>query len=130
MVSTGDIISTNLTITYDPTQLTVNHMKVIFVDFNLASFKALPYDINGQQWRLYGTSGIYTDPYLTLSYISMYPKNYFFGITSLYDGQFLFGTLSFNATTSITNHIYYFSSEILIVAYHCPSKFPITDPAR
>lgn len=128
--SVGNIVKTNLTISYNTNQLSIKTMKMIFYDFSLSAFKAVDYDRAGQKFALYGTSGISTDPYMTISYISMYSGNYFVGLQAIYDGQFLFGPLSFDITTSHTTKVYYFSSELLFASYYCPSSYPVTDSNR
>lgn len=103
---------------------------MIFYDFSMSAFKAVDHDRAGQKFALYGTSGISTDTYMTVSYLSMYSGNYFVGLQAIYDGQFLFGPLSFDITTSHTTKVYYFSSELLFASYYCPSSYPITDSIR
>ena len=130
VVISGDLITTNLSIIYDTRRVKIDSMKVMMVDFNLGNFKALPYDKSGQKWALFGTSGVATDPSATSSYLSTYQHNYFFGLTTLYDADFSLGTLSFDAATANAISGFYFTSEILIVSYYCPSSFPITDNKR
>lgn len=130
VVTTDFIIRTNLTVGYDTSQISINYMRMVFVDFNLTAFRALDYIKSGSKFEIYGTSGIANDPYMTGSYLSMYRGNYFVGLMGIYDGQFLFGPLSLDLATSLTTKIYYFSSEVIIVTYLCPSSFPITDPNR
>jgi len=110
LVSQGEIIRTNLTISYNTDQLTIHKYKVYYVDFDVAGFKGLDYYKAGQKWTLYGTSGVATDPYQTINYISQYSKNYLTGITTIYNGEFLFGELSLDSLLSITTRVYYFSS--------------------
>lgn len=131
MVSASqNIVRTNLTISYDPTQLTIKAMKIVFVDLDSSTFTARSYDRTGQKIEVYGTSGISTDPYMTISYMSMYSRNYMPGLLSIYDGQFLFGPLSLDIAQALTTKVYYFTSELIFVSYRCPDNFPITDSAR
>jgi hypothetical protein len=130
VVSIGDISKTNLTITFDTQKLLVNYLQVMFIDFDLSTFKALPYDSSGQKWTIYGTSGIVTNPYSANSYLSTYRNNYILGLLTVYEAQFLTPPLSFDATTAITSKVYYFTSELIIAGYRCPSQFPIVDHVR
>ena len=84
VVSQGDIVRTNLTISYNTEQLTIHKYKAYFVDFDVGTFTAVPYYKSGQKWTVYGTGGIATDPYQTPGYISQYPKNYLTGLTTIY----------------------------------------------
>ena len=101
-----------------------------FVDFQISAFKAAPYAGVGQQFAIYGTNGIYTDTTQTGSNYYSYVNNYFPGLQAIYDGQFLLGTLSFDIIAMLNTNVYYFISELLFVAYKCPSSFPYTVPAR
>jgi len=101
-----------------------------FVDFNLSNFIALPGQPYGQQFVIYGTNGISTDQLQTNSYLSMYVNNFFTGLQTLYDAQFIFSNASFDVTNYINNNVYYFTSELLLVSYHCPNSFPVTDNTR
>ena len=67
---------------------------------------------------------------MTSTYLSSYPKNYFFGIMALYDAQFLSGTVSIDAINSISTNAFYYNSELLFATYRCPSSYPITDNNR
>lgn len=130
ILSGANIVKTNLTISYDTSQLSIKLMKVVFVDFNVSAFRGVDYDQSGQRFEIYGTSGLATDTFMTASYLSMYSRSYFMGLLAIYDGQFNFGPLSLDLATSLTTKIYYFSSEILLVSYHCPANYPITDANR
>lgn len=102
----------------------------MFYDFDKDNFRAVDNDRSGQKFELYGTSGLSTNIYSTSSYMSIYKNNYVTGLQTIYDGQFLFGPLSFDITTSFTTKVYYFSSEILFASYYCPTRYPVTDPSR
>lgn len=60
LVDTASIISANLSITYDPGQLSIINYIVLFVDFQISLFIASPYAGYGQQFAIYGTSGFAT----------------------------------------------------------------------
>lgn len=62
LIDSSNVISANLSITFDPTQLTIAYYQVYFVDFQISSFVAKPYAGIGQQFAIYGTNGIATDP--------------------------------------------------------------------
>jgi hypothetical protein len=105
-------------------------MRILFTDFNITAFRPPNYSGSGQQFAIFGTSGIANDPFMTTTYLSSYSRNYFFGVMALYDGQFLTGTISFDAVNSLSTNIYYFNSELLFVTYRCPPSYPITDINR
>jgi hypothetical protein len=100
------------------------------VDFQKSSFKAYPYAGYGQQFAIYGTNGIATDTTQTGSTYYSYLNNYFVGLQAIYDGQFLFSTLSFDIIEMLNTNVYYLVTEMLFVAYRCPGNFPYTSPAR
>ena len=110
IINTGNIVTTNLSITYNTNRITINSFKVVMVDFDLGGFKAIPYDQSGQKWLIYGTSGVATDPLSVASYLSTYPHNYFFGVITIYDTDFSLPSLSFDALTSTSNSGFYFTS--------------------
>jgi len=105
-------------------------MSILFVDFNLSAFRPPDYAGSGQQFVIFGTSGAANDPYMVNTYLSTYSNSYFFGVMALYDGQFLTGSISFDAINSLSTNIYYFNSELLFISYHCPLNYPITDSNR
>lgn len=110
LVDSSNIISANLSITFDPTQLSIAYYQIYFVDFHISFFVAKPYAGIGQQFAIYGTNGIATDTTLTGSYISSYSNSYFTGLQTIYDGQFLFGTMSFDIASMISNNVFYYTS--------------------
>lgn len=110
LLDSSNIISTNLTITFDPTQLTIEYYQMYFVDFHISSFVAKSYAGIGQQFAIYGTNGIATDTTVTENYISSYRNSYFTGLQTIYDGQFLFGAMSFDIVSMISNNVYYYTS--------------------
>lgn len=130
LLDTSNIISSQLSFAYDPSQLAINSLTMYFVDFQISSFKAGPYAGVGQQFAIYGTNGISTDTTQTGSTYYSYVNNYFPGLQAIYDGQFLFGTLSFDIIAMLNTNVYYFISELLFVAYKCPASFPYTVSAR
>ena len=78
-----------MSVTFDTTQIKIKMMKVVMYDFDVGQFKGVDYDRAGQKWVLYGTSGVSTDPFSTSTYLSRYKNNYFTGLVTIYDGQFL-----------------------------------------
>lgn len=102
----------------------------MFADFNLNRFRPPDYAGSGQQFAIFGTSGIANDPFMASTYLSSYSRNYFFGIMVFFNGQFLTGSISIDAVNSLTTNGEYFNSELLFVSYHCPSNYPITDSNR
>ena len=61
-------------------------MRILFIDFNISSFRPPEYAGSGQKFAIFGTSGTANDPYMTSTYFSSYSRSYFFGILALYDG--------------------------------------------
>ena len=119
-----------MTVQYDPSQLAVQKLTMLFVDFNLSAFAAPAYAGQGQQFTIYGTSGIANDPYMSGTYLSMFSENYFVGLLMLFDGQFVLGSMSVDVVNALSFNIFYYNSELLIVSYLCPPGFPITDALR
>ena len=74
-----------LSVTYDPSQAAVKYAKVCFVDVNITSFRAKPYQNLGQQLAIYGSNGFATDVTFTGTYISSYPTNYMTGLQMIFD---------------------------------------------
>ncbi len=74
---------------------------MLFVDFNLSAFVAPAYAGQGQQFEIYGTSGMANDPYMSATYLSMYSQCYFFGLLIVFDGQFLMGGMSIDAVNAL-----------------------------
>lgn len=110
LVDTSSIISAQLSFVYDPSQLAINSLTMLFVDFQISSFKAAANAGVGQQFAIYGTNGISTDTTQTGSTYYSYVNNYFPGLQAIYDGQFLFGTLSFDIIAMLNTNVYYFIS--------------------
>jgi len=79
------VISGTLSVTYDPSQAAVKYAKVCFVDVNITSFRAKPYQNLGQQLAIYGSNGFATDVTFTGTYISSYPTNYMTGLQMIFD---------------------------------------------
>lgn len=90
----------------------------------------MPYAGSAMQFAIFGTNGVSTDTTQTGSYINSYSNSYFVGLQAFYDGQFLLGTLSFDIVAMLNTNVYYYVSELLFVAYKCPSSYPYTTPAR
>ena len=88
IVNTGNLVTTNLSISFNTSQILFKYFKIIMVDFQIANFKALPSSASGQKWVIYGTSGISTDPLSTPTSLSLYRTHYFTGITTIYDCKF------------------------------------------
>lgn len=110
IVENSNIITTNLTLIYDPYQVYINQFYMYFVNFTVSSFVApsnLPY---GQQFVIYGTNGIATDQLQTNTYLSTYPNNFLTGLQIIYDVQFMSSNLGVDAINFINNNAYYFTS--------------------
>jgi hypothetical protein len=130
LIDTSNIITASLSIVYDPSQLAINSYSVYFVDFAISSFKAKSYLGIGLQFAIYGTNGFATDTTQTGAYISTYSNSYFTGLQTIYDGQFMLGTQSFDIINMLNTNVYYYISELLFVAYKCPGSFPYIDNTR
>jgi hypothetical protein len=129
-ISSNNIASTTLTITYDPSQIIINKLTLMFVDFSINLWSALPNKGYGQQFVIYGTNGIVTDLLSTPDNLQMYPNNYFVGLQIIFEVQFIFPLLKFDIENSISTNMYYYVSELIFVAYHCLNSFPIIKTDR
>jgi hypothetical protein len=129
---TSTIFATNLTISYDPSQVSVNTLRIYFVDINSASFAALNGLSYGQQFAIYGTNGLVTDQSQIISLQSAYGNNFMTGLQTIYAVSYIMPTYSFyfDMINFLSYNAAYYTTELIFASYHCPNGFPVTDSTR